>query len=170
MKFRTSVLTAVLLLVVAPAFAQATFPGLKSLLSAAEWQRAGLDRLTPDELGVIDAALIKREASLTAQHQATLTAVTQTAAAQPAPGTPAGFGLPAKDGSDWQNTPSLKARVVKWETPSRFLLDNGQVWESADTIIYDLIGKEVEIQARPNGRFTFAVGGVNTTLRISRVR
>lgn len=167
MKTRAHVVAAVLLLVVAPAFAQATFPGLKALLTDAEWKRAGLDRLSPDQLGVIDAALIKREAGLTAQHQASLTAASETA---PAPGTPAGFGLSNANSPDWQSVPPLKAKVVKWETPSRFRLDNGQVWESADMIVYDLIGVDVEIQARPNGRFALAVNGQNTTLRVSRVR
>lgn len=171
MKTRIPVLTAVLLLVAAPAFAQATFPGLKALLTDAEWKRAGLDRLTPDQLGVIDAALIKREAGLTAQHQAALATASQTAAtAEKAADAPASFGLTAKDGPDWQNIPPLKAKVVKWETPSRFRLDNGQVWESADMIVYDLIGVDIEIQARPNGRFALAVNGQNTTLRVSRVR
>jgi hypothetical protein len=171
MKTRAQLLAAVLLLVVAPAFAQATFPGLKSVLTEAEWKRAGLDRLTPDQLGVIDAALIKREAGLTAQHQAAVTAATQTAATEkPAPGTPAGFGLPDNDGSGWQNIPPLKAKVVKWETPNRFRLDNNQAWESDEPIVYDLVGKEVEIQARPHNRFTLVVDGANTNLRISRVR
>src|ERR1044072_6861620 len=44
------------------AVAESKFPGLKAVLSAAEWERAGLDRLTPDQIGVIDAALIRREA------------------------------------------------------------------------------------------------------------
>jgi len=172
MKFRSSVLIAVLLLVAVPAFAQAAFPGLKSLLTEAEWKRAGLDRLTPDQLGVIDAALIRREAGLTAQHQAALTAASQAAPApvKPAPGTAAAFGLPADDGSSWQSTPPLKAKVVKWETPNRFLLDNGQAWESDETIVYDLVGMEIEIQARPHGRFALIVKGQSTALRIMRVR
>jgi len=163
---------AVLLLVVAPAVAQTTFPGLKSLLTDAEWKRAGLERLTPDQLGVIDAALIRRETALTAQHQAALTAATQTvpAAEKPVPGTAAAFGLPADKGSDWKNVPPLKAKVVKWETPNRFRLDNGQALESDETIVYDLVGMEIEIQARPNNRFDLIVNGQNTALRIMRVR
>ena len=35
------------------------FPGLQSLMTDAEWKRAGLDRLTPDQIGVIDAVLIR---------------------------------------------------------------------------------------------------------------
>src|SRR5688572_31765093 len=105
-------LAAVFLLAVAPAFAATTFPGLKSLLTAAEWKRAGLDRLTADELGVIDAALIRREAGIAAQHQTEVAHAQQTAAANPtaAPGQPAPsmwarFGLTSKDGPDWRDQP-----------------------------------------------------------------
>src|SRR6188508_1027484 len=94
-------LAAIFLLAVAPAFAGATFPGLKSLLTAAEWKRAGLDRLTPDELGVIDAALIRREAGLAAQHQTEVASAQQAAAAtpgQPAANESAQFGLPKSNG------------------------------------------------------------------------
>ena len=167
-------LAAIFLLAVAPAFAAPTFPGLKSLLTAAEWKRAGLDRLTPDELGVIDAALIRREASLNAQHQIEATTAQQAAAStppgQPAPNEAARFGLPAGDGTGWRDRPPLQARVVKWETPNRFLLDNGQAWESNEPIIYDLVGKDISIHARPNDRFSLTVGDVDTTIRIRRVR
>ncbi|MFZ9746994.1 MAG: hypothetical protein ACO3G4_10225 [Opitutaceae bacterium] len=55
----TARLFALVLLLAAPAAAQGTYPGLRQILSEAEWKRAGLDRLTPDQLGVIDAALIR---------------------------------------------------------------------------------------------------------------
>ena len=109
-------LAAVLLLAVAPAFAATTFPGLKSLLTEAEWKRAGLDRLTADELGVIDAALIRREAGIAAQHQTEVAQAQQAATAnpvaaagQPAPSTWARFGLSSKDGPDWRDQPPLQA-------------------------------------------------------------
>ena len=34
------------------ASAQSPFPGLKAVLTKAEWERAGLDKLTPDQIGV----------------------------------------------------------------------------------------------------------------------
>ena len=166
-------LAAIFLLAVAPAFAATTFPGLKSLLTAAEWQRAGLDRLTPDQLGVIDAALIRREAGIIAQHQTQVANAQQAAVTipgQPAPNDAARFGLPVSDGPGWRDRPPLQARVVKWETPNRFLLDNGQAWESHEPIIYDLVGKDISIHARPNDRFSLTVGDVDTTIRIRRVR
>jgi hypothetical protein len=164
--------TAFLFLAVSASAAE-TFPGLKTILTDAEWKRAGLDRLTPDELGVIDAALIRREVGATARHQAEITATQQqaiaaTAAEKASP--VGGFGLSADKVGDWRSAPSLKAKVVKWETPNRFRLDNGQVWESSEPIIYELVGKEIEIQPRPNGAFALVVGDINTTIRISRVR
>jgi hypothetical protein len=145
--------------------AQQTFPGLKSVLTVAEWQRAG----------VIDAALIRHQSGVTARLQSEL-ATAQPPAASPAVAgapkkpAPATFGLPVYDENDWRNVAPLKARVTKWEGGNRFLLDNGQLWEGFEPITYDLVGKEIEIQARPHGQFNLAVEGVNTTVRVLRVR
>lgn len=159
------------------ACAQTTFPGLKTILSNVEWKRAGLDRLTPDQIGVIDAALIRHHAGATAQLQTELatareaaTTATTTATAEQKRGWLQRFGLPLFDDSEWRAMPPLKARVVKWESANRFKLDNGQVWEGFDPITYELVGKDIEIQARPHGQFALSVDGVNTTLRVMRLR
>jgi hypothetical protein len=165
---------AALLLTAVLGSAQEAFPGLKSLLSAAEWQRAGLDRLSPDEIGVIDAALIRHQAGTTTRLKAEISAaqpvVTATPAAAPKPGFFQRFGLPIYDDTDWRTMPPLKARVVKWESSNRFRLDNGQVWEGFESITYELVGKDIEIQARPHGQFALVVDGANTTLRVMRLR
>jgi hypothetical protein len=170
---KISLLTLLLCLSAAVGSAQTTFPGLKAILSAAEWKRAGLDRLTPDEIGVIDAALIRQQAGTTAQLQTELTKA-RTVAATPAPAANPGlmsrFGLPLFDEGEWRNMPPLRAKVTKWEGGNRFRLDNGQVWEGHEPITYDLPGKEIEIQARPHGQFALVVDGVNTTLRVMRLR
>jgi hypothetical protein len=168
-----------LLLTAGLASAQETFPGLKSILTVAEWQRAGLDRLTPDEVGVIDAALIRHQNRTTTQPKTEIIAAqppvpvapaAQAAPAESHPGFFQRFGLPIFDKSDWRNLPPLKAKVVKWESANRFRLDNGQVWEGFEPITYELAGKDIEIQARPNGQFVLVVDGVNTTLRVMRLR
>lgn len=170
---KTPLLVLFLALMAGVASAQPAFPGLKAVLSEAEWKRAGLDRLTPDQLGVIDAALIRHQAALAAQHR---TEVAQAAAAAPAarpapsPGVMERFGLPLFDRADWRSLPPLRARVTQWQGGNRFILDNGQVWEGYEPITYDLIGKEIEIQARPHGQFALVVDGVNTTLRVMRLR
>jgi hypothetical protein len=168
-------LTALLLTAVLGSAAE-TFPGLKSILTVAEWQRAGLDRLTPDEVGVIDAALIRHQSGTTTQLKPEIIATqppapaTSAAAAAPKPGFFQRFGLPVFDDSEWRTLPPLKARVVKWESANRFRLDNGQIWEGFEPITYDLVGKDIEIQARPHGQFALIVDGANTTLRVMRLR
>lgn len=156
------------------AHAQSGFPGLKSVMTEAEWKRAGLDRLTPDQIGVIDAALIRQQAGINAQHLSELNQVKQSAPAAATSGTPPSmwerFGIPFGNNDDWRAQPALKGKVVKWETPNRFLLDNGQAWEGMEPIIYDLVNKEVEIQARPHGQFALVVDGINTTIRVTRRR
>jgi hypothetical protein len=49
------------------------FPGLKVIMTADDYARAGLDKLTPDQIGVIDAALIrhfKAAVNVAAERQA----------------------------------------------------------------------------------------------------
>lgn len=145
--------------------AEGVFPGLKSVLTEAEWKRAGLDRLTADEIGVIDAALIRREAAVVTTTRASVAAAT----ADPKRGWLDRFGLPTFN-DDWRTQPNLKAKVVKWESTNRFQLDNGQVWEGTESIPYELNGKAIEIQPRPNQQFALSVEGENTTVRVRRVR
>ena len=157
-------------------FAQTIFPGLKAVLSAVEWKRAGLDRLSPDEIGVIDAAIIRHEAGVTSLLQTELTTARESAASAPATTVEQKhswlqrFGLPVLNDSDWRSLPPLKAKVVAWESANRFKLDNGQVWEGSQPITYELVGKSIEIQARPNNHYDLVVEGKNTTLRVIRLR
>ncbi|HUG11608.1 MAG TPA: hypothetical protein VMM36_11370 [Opitutaceae bacterium] len=155
------------------AFAAEKFPGLKSVLTPEEWQRARLDRLTPDELGVIDAALIRHFLSGQAATEAKIGAMRQTVnemTEERKRGLLQRFGLPVFGDSDWRNLPPLNAKVVSWAGGNRFKLDNDQVWEGVDSIPYELVGKQIEIQARPMGQYALIVEGANTTLRVFRLR
>ncbi|HVU35629.1 MAG TPA: hypothetical protein VHE61_19475 [Opitutaceae bacterium] len=147
-----------LLLTVTP-LAAAPFPGVKAILTPEEITRSGIDRLSPDQIGVIDAALIRYLAR-------------SAPAAAPAPRSHAfwdRFGLPDLH-SDWRDEPVLKARVTRWVGGNQFQLDTGAVWAGDDPIPIDLVGHEIEIQPRPAGAFALVVDGHNTTLRVHRVR
>ena len=139
--------------------AETVFPGLRSLLSDTEWRRAGLDQLSPDQVGVLDAALIRY---VLAQSRAPV---------PPAPGTmrpadPAAtprepsllerFGLPSFN-DDWRSVPPLASTVVRMRGGNRFVLANGQVWEGAQTIPVELVGKKVQIAARPRGQYALVI-------------
>jgi hypothetical protein len=158
----------------APLAAQDAFPGLKSVLTPQEWARAGLDGLTPDQVGVIDAALIRHARAAAARAEAEVRTARAQAEAAAAPARERRmlerFGLPLLDTTDWRSVPPLRARVAAWESGNRFRLDNGQVWEGFEPIPYDLPGKEIEIQARPNNQFVLALDGRTTTVRLFRLR
>lgn len=167
-----------LLLIATSAFAQAPFPGLKEVMTEAEWKRAGLDRLTPDEIGVIDAAIIRHQRLTTSNLLPAITearkkAEEETIVIAPMPERSQNWaermGLPFS-GGDWRSYPPLKAKVVAMEGPNRFRLDNNQVWEGQETITYELVGRNIEIQARPAGSFALQIDGINTTLRVRRIR
>src|SRR3954468_22794191 len=101
---KTILLSAAVFCATVSGFAQQAFPGLKQLLTEAEWNRAGLSRLSPDEIGVIDAALIRHHGQVAKQQDATIRemrAAAATEAAAPArKGVLQRFGLPSFEEAD----------------------------------------------------------------------
>jgi len=167
-----------LLLALSPAAAQSSFPGLQRILSAEEWKRAGLDTLTPDQIGVIDAALIRHQI---AEQKRTLAIALAPPSAEPPAGiTPVEaaivrsrhwekFGL-EKIAGDWRSVPPMKAKVTSWQGANRFSLDTGQVWEGVEPIPYDILGQEITIEARPMQAFALQLGADSLAVRVRRVR
>ncbi|MBC7365622.1 MAG: hypothetical protein H7343_02225 [Undibacterium sp.] len=151
------------------------FPGLKVVMTAEDYARAGLDKLTPDQIGVIDAALIRHftaTVNVAAERQAATqvdAATTQAVASERKRGVLQRFGILSLN-NDWKNEPVLKARATGWVGGNRFALDNGQVWEGAEPIPFELAGRDVEIQPRPAGAFALSIEGKNTTIRVRRVK
>ena len=160
--------------------ADPVFPGLKNIMTESEWKRAGLDRLTPDQIGVIDAAVIKHYLQTTRLGAAATPAPTM-----PAP--PAGataaevaaaksrfwekFGLGVATSSpDWRTQPPMVAKVTGWRGANGFVLDNGQVWEGVEKIPYDLPGNSVTIEARPLGAFALKLNDDSVAVRVRRVK
>jgi hypothetical protein len=161
------------------AAAQDSFPGLQSLLSPAEWKRAGLDRLSPDQIGVIDAALIRYHVARQTVGAATATAHTPTSPEAPANASAAEaavirsrywekFGLQKITG-DWRTQPPMKAKVTAWQGSNRFVLDTGQVWEGQEAIPFELLGQEITIEARPLGAFALRLNENSMTVRVRRL-
>lgn len=148
--------------------ADAVFPGLQAVLTPAEWQRAGLDRLTPDQLGVIDAALIRH--LLRSPTPVSTTPIPQAPAAAPKPGLFERFGFTRSSGPDWRSQPPLEARATGWLTVNRFTLDNGQVWEGTEGIPFDLAGREIVIEARPGEAFVVRLKSGSAPIRVRRVK
>lgn len=175
-----------LLLVALHSFGMAAepfFPGLKNVMTEAEWSRAGLDRLTPDQIGVIDAALIKYhiQAARIAASPPAPAPVPSAPPATPANATPAEaaaakskfwerFGLAKLGSSDWRNQPPMTAKVTAWRGSNGFVLDNGQVWEGLEQIPFDLPGNTITIEARPLDAYALKLNENTVTVRVRRLR
>jgi hypothetical protein len=161
-------------------FAEPVFPGLKNIMTEADWKRAGLDRLTPDQIGVIDAALIKHYIQTTQIGAASAPASFQPAPASGATAAEAAaarsrfwekFGLSASASTpDWRTQPPMAAKVTGWRGANGFVLDNGQVWEGLEKIPYDLPGNSVTIEARPMGAFALKLNEASVAVRVRRVK
>lgn len=178
--FSTAMKVRLLLICLATACAlsaQDSFPGLQSVLSPAEWKRAGLDRLSPDQIGVIDAALIRYH--IARQTVATTTAIAPASPDAPATASPAEaavirsrywekFGLQKITG-DWRSQPPMKAKVTAWQGSNRFVLDTGQVWEGQEAIPFELLGQEITIEARPLNSFALRLNENSMTVRVRRL-
>ena len=153
------------------AFAESSFPGLKIVMTPEEYAKAGLDGLTPDQLAVIDAAIVRHyQRTVTEVASQEAEQITQKAIAEDREKSwLSHVGLP-EIGSDWKNQPSIKGRCTGWASGNSFKLDNDQVWEGVEPIRMELSGRDIEIQPRPNGGFALVVDGKNTTMRVIRVK
>lgn len=151
------------------AHAETSFPGLKGIMTPEEQRRAGLDQLTPDQLSILDTAILKF-------YNGTLKSEVTYQAGQMARQLQqedqeksflSRIGLPDFS-SDWQSLPILKGKVTGWVGGNSFKLDNGQVWEGIEPIPFELVNREVAIEPRPGGHFSLTVEGKNTTVRVVR--
>ena len=158
------------LLFASTAFAQDTFPGLNAIMTDAEKKRAGLSRLSPDEIGVIDAALIRYYMRVVTGLNGLPPAPEPVAAPPPAPTLLERFGLPNLTNTDWRNQPPLIAHCTSWQGANRFVLDNGQVWEGLDQIPFELPGKQIIIEARPGGSFALKLDEKSAIIRVRRLK
>ena len=158
--------------------AQSSFPGLQQVLTEAEWARAGLDKLSPDQIGVIDAALIRHSH---VEQKRLIATVTPPSSPDAPPGaTPAEAALVRsrywekfgfeKISGNWRDQSPMKAKVTSWLGGNRFSLDTGQVWEGVETIPFDPLGQEVTIEARPMGAYALKLGENSMSVRVRRVR
>lgn len=135
------------------------FSSLEERMSYAEFKAAGLDKLTPEELAALNAWLKNRTAA-------------------PAPA--ATYVPPSEDRIGFRDSPDSDGVVSRiageftgWSDKTRFTLENGQVWEQAESS--SMRGVSVDSPAvtiRPAfmGSWLMKVEGFNQTVRVRRVK
>lgn len=108
------------------------FPGIEKLMSPEDYARAGLGKLTPEELAALDAWLVRYTAG-DAQ------VVAQT----------------SKEVREAAEEAEIVARIVPpfegWDGKTVFRLDNGQVWRQRQSGRYrHEAGRDTEVRIRKN--------------------
>lgn len=155
------------------AFAETSFPGVTTIMSLKEFHSAGLDKLTPEQLKALDSAILRHFEGVvkTAAKQEASKLASESYALEEERSFLQRFGLPSLSLSqDWRSKPVLTGKVTRWIGGNSFQLENGQIWEGGEPIVYELVGREIQITPRPNGTFSLVLDGKNTTIRIHRVK
>ncbi len=154
------------------------FPGLKAIMSEANWKRAKLDRLNAEDVQLINEAFAQYLKDGAAQTSAPVAASAAAPVAvsetTPPPATNSSlwerFGFPKPTEKQPVVRPVMNATVTAWQGANGFVLDNGQVWQGIDPIRDELVGHEVGIQQGKLGSFLLLVDGKDTDVRLHRVK
>lgn len=162
------------------------FPGLKAIMSEANWKRAKLDRLKAEDVQLINEAFaqylkggtsqpsapVAANAAVPVPVSATVSVPVSAAAPPPAnePSSWAQFGMPAAPDKKKTEYAVMHATATAWHGANGFVLDNGQVWQGIDPIRDELVGRDVGIQAGKLGSFLLLVDGKETNVRLHRVK
>jgi hypothetical protein len=154
-----------LLILSTPGLATAQgFSSLEERMSAADFRAAGLDKLTPEELARLNAWL--------AAHLGGA----PTAAAI-APGAPEDRrGLRDRYDSGDAIVSRIDGEFTGWNgggpRKTRFVLQNGQIWEQIDTSVFVLRATDPVVTIEPAmfDSWVLRVEGYNQAVRVKRIR
>lgn len=105
---------------------QKDFPGVEKMMSAEEFSRTGLDRLTPEQLGALNEWLVR--------YTAGDAYVVQTTSEEVRAAVPA-FRIEAR----------ILPPFTGWSGQTLFRLDNGQVWQQRIKGRYSFTGDDTRV-------------------------
>ena len=142
------------------AFAQ-EFSTLEERMSAKEFKAAGLDKLSPEELAQLNSWLSQEVGQVAG------------AAAPAVAEDRRGFENSGNNYDDIETR--IDGKFTGWDgREGRFVLTNGQVWQSVDPSSrlrgVDLDSPVVKIEAGAFGAWFLSLEGYNTRVRVKRVK
>ena len=137
------------------------FSSLEERMTEDEFKAAGLDKLSPEELARLNAFI----AGETAEVAATLPAATPMADNR---------GFYQRTGPQGEIITSITGEFRGWSgAGTRFVLDNGQVWETTDSstrLSVKLTNPEVTIEPGILDSWYLRVAGYNTRAKVKRIK
>jgi hypothetical protein len=136
------------------------FSSLEERMSASEFKAAGLEKLSPEELAALNDWLRQRGAA---------TAAMAAAARVPRGDERVGFA----DGPSSRSVVSrIDGEFTGWSGSTRFVLENGQVWQQAEATSLTGVKAErpaVTIEPAFLGSWRMRVDGFNQRVRVKRI-
>lgn len=137
-----------------------SFSSVEERMTEAEFKAAGLDKLSPEELAALNAFI----AAETGKVASTLPAATPVADNR---------GFNNRTGPDGSIYSSISGEFRGWSQGSRFTLDNGQVWQVADSTARLRVKMEdpkVIIEPGALGAWYMKVEGYNARAAVKRIK
>lgn len=158
---RMLVLSFALTALLAGAASAQQFSSLEERMTEDQFKAAGLDKLSPEELARLNAFI----ANETAEVAATLPAATPMADNR---------GFYQRTGPQGEIITSITGEFRGWSgAGTRFVLDNGQIWETTDSstrLSVKLTNPEVTIEPGILDSWYLRVAGYNTRAKVKRIK
>lgn len=167
---------ALVLCSVGSALVAAPAKSLREVLTAEEFAKAGLNKLSEEELAFLSARVLAQESS-------GASAVNASGEATPIASLPQGeaaFGHEQKLGETIvkvQRVPKqMRSRIVGpfkgWRSNTQFKLENGQVWQVIDGSSFDevLESPEVLVEKGLVGTFFLSIKGYGSRCKVKRIK
>lgn len=154
-------LVAILFVFASTCAGAAEFSSLEERMSGDEFNAAGLERLSPDELARLNDWLRANWPVMPA-------------AAEPYPAQADSRGLSQPSASRDAIVSRITGEFSGWDASTTFTLDNGMVWETSGTVsplnIRPVTNPTVIIEPAFMGTWLLRVEGYNSSVRVKRVR
>jgi len=154
-----------------PVLAAEGFSSLEEQMSGKEYSAAGLDKLTPEELGALNNWIRRHSVATLQQARDSGT----TAAAAGGDGDQRGFEN--RSAGDNTERTVIKSRLVGsfsgWDGNAIFTLENGMIWEQTDknkSYIPEVQNPEVTIEPTMFKKWRLSIDGHSAACKVVRVQ
>lgn len=150
------------LMLIAGAGQAQSFSSLEERMSAAEFREAGLDQLSPEQLAKLNEWLRNKAPS-----------TLESGSAAPAPvASSSEAGFENRGGKREPIYTRISGSFEGWSGRTKFVLDNGQVWQQVDGDVWrtSLEGPAVEIRPKLLGAWVLQVEGSNRITAVKRIK
>lgn len=161
---RIPALLLILAFVAAPASA---FSSFEEQMTAAEFRAAGLDKLSPAELAALNLWMRTRAPTTTVAPPST-----QAGSIERPPESIDRRGLPESSEDRTPVISRIQGDFDGWKGKTRFVLDNGQIWEQSESgnFVVQLNNPVVTIEPITFGGWMLRVEGYNRAIRVRRIK